>query len=592
MTNLTDQKLAYVTSVYPNKVKIEVENLTAFKDSIDDALGDLKIGSYLEISDNDGCKLIAIIESYKIELKERIIQNDQGEKNKEIYNAYVLEASPLGTIQGNEFIRGGDALTIPPTEVKPASEESIKLIYESGFKQEEKFLFAKLAQDENIEVPVNGNKFFNKHFAVVGSSGSGKSHTIAKIMQKAIAEKNGEFELNNSHIVIFDIHNEYKSAFPNSNFLDISNLILPYWLLNSEELSDLFIESNEQNSHNQVSQFQFAVTENKKKHNPSTDSNKVYFDSALKFDIHEVIQYIKNINNEVVGRLEGENLPKKSDGTLINNRVDCYFNEEIIFCEQSTAKATKAGPGPYKGDFERFILRLENTVGNKRFNFLFNDNTLGLKDVLQNLLGYKSDSKSNITVIDLSGIPFEVLSITVSLISRLLFDFGYFYKKYLNDGDDLETPILLVYEEAHKYVPKNDSAKFRASRNAIERIAKEGRKYGVTLGIVSQRPSEISETIFSQCNNFVAMRLTNPTDQNYVKKLLPDTLGNLIDSLPSLQSGEALLLGESIIMPSLVKIERCDPHNEPSSSDVKYLEVWKEEWKDVQFDEIINKWKE
>jgi DNA helicase HerA-like ATPase len=189
MPNSTDKKLAFVTSVYPNKVKIEVENLTAFKNSIDDALGDLKIGSYLEISDNDGCVLIAIIESYQIELKERVAEDDQGNKGKEVYNAYVLEASPLGTITGEKFVRGGDALTIPPTEVKPASEANIKLIYENGFKPEEKFLFAKLVQDGNIEVPVNGNKFFNKHFAIVGSSGSGKSHTIAKIIQKAVEEK-------------------------------------------------------------------------------------------------------------------------------------------------------------------------------------------------------------------------------------------------------------------------------------------------------------------------------------------------------------------------------------------------------------------
>ena len=603
MSNTTNQKLAFVTSVYPNKVKIEVENLTAFKDSVDEALGDLKIGSYLEISDNDGCKLIAIIESYQIELKERAIENEQGEKEREIYNAYILEASPLGTIKDDKFIRGGDALTIPPTEVKPASKASIKLIYENGFEPQEKFLFAKLAQDENVEVPVNGNKFFNKHFAIVGSSGSGKSHTVAKIVQKAIAEKNGTFKLNNSHIVIFDIHNEYKTAFTGANFLDIGNLVLPYWLLNSEELNDLFIESNEQNSHNQVSQFQFAVTENKKRHNPKVNQDKVYFDSPLKFDIREVVQYIKNINNEVIGRLDTEGVPKKSDGTLIHNRIDSYFTENITFCEQTTRAAEKSSGGPYKGDFERFILRLENTVGNKRFNFLFDDKSLELKDVLENFLGYSRKIKdnsgnettadnSNVTIIDLSGVPFEVLSITVSLISRILFDYGYFYKKYLNDGIELETPLLLVYEEAHKYVPKNDSAKFRASRNAIERIAKEGRKYGVTLGIVSQRPSEISETIFSQCNNFIAMRLTNPTDQNYVKRLLPDTLGNLIDNLPSLQSGEGLLLGESIIMPSLVKIEKCDKDKQPSSNDVKYLETWKEKWKDVEFEKIIKKWKD
>ena len=135
-----------------------------------------------EISDNDGCKLIAIIESYQIELKERVVENEQGEKKREIYNAYILEANPLGTIQGNKFTRGGDALTIPPTEVEPASEKSIKLIYENGFEPQEKFLFAKLAQDENIETPVNGNKFFNKHFAIVGSTGSGKTATTINML--------------------------------------------------------------------------------------------------------------------------------------------------------------------------------------------------------------------------------------------------------------------------------------------------------------------------------------------------------------------------------------------------------------------------
>ena len=163
-------------------------------------------------------------------------------------------------------------------------------------------------------------------------------------------------------------------------------------------------------------------------------------------------------------------------------------------------------------------------------------NEIELEDILKQFLGY-TEKKSNITVIDLSGIPFEVLSITVSLISRIIFEYGYYYKRLLSDGIDSETPLLLVYEEAHKYVPKSNLAKYRASKNAIERIAKEGRKYGVTLGIISQRPSEISETIFSQCNNFIVMRLTNPDDQNYVKKLLPDTIGNLTSCLPSLQAG-------------------------------------------------------
>ena len=573
-----EKKLAEVIAVYPNRVRISVDNLDAFKKSRDEQLAELKVGSYLEISDDKSCKLIAIIENYLIEI------NEEGKRK------YIIEANPLGTIIGDKFTRGGDSLTIPPTSVQPAKHDDIEKIYQTSISDEKKFCFSKLAQDEKINVPVDGDKFFNKHFAIVGSTGSGKSHTVAKILQEAISLKNEGYEgLNNSHIVLFDIHGEYKEAFPTANHIS-SDIKIPYWLFDSDELGDLFIESNESNSHNQISQFRYAVTENKKKLNPEFDQDKIYFDSPLKFRIDEVIRYIKNINNEVIGRLEGEDKPKKNDGTLVENRIDYYFDEEVCFCEQSTSKNTKAGAGPYKGDFERFIVRLENTRHNPRLKFLFEGvEDMSVEDVLQQFLGYKN-LESNITIIDLSGIPFEVLSITVSLISRILFEYGYFYKKLLDiESKDCETPLVLIYEEAHKYVPKSDLVRYRASKMAIERIAKEGRKYGVTLGIVSQRPSEISETIFSQCNNFIAMRLTNPDDQNYVKRLLPDTLGNLTDSMPSMQSGEALLIGESIIMPSIIKIDECDP--KPSSNDIEYLKIWKEQWKDVDFENIVSEWK-
>ena len=163
---------------------------------------------------------------------------------------------------------------------------------------------------------------------------------------------------------------------------------------------------------------------------------------------------------------------------------------------------------------------------------------------MRELLGYQEEAKSNITILDLSGVPFDVLSITVSLISRILFEFGYYYKRMraedsTGEGEVIanDVPVLLVYEEAHKYVPNNDMAKYRASRESIERIAKEGRKYGISLMLASQRPSEISETIFSQCNNFLSLRLTNPADQNYVKRLLPDTLGSIVDKMPVLRAG-------------------------------------------------------
>lgn len=615
MTNIEDSQLAHVTSVFPNKVKIEVEDLTTFKKNIDDALGDLKIGSYLEISDNDGCKLIAVIESYQIELKERFLKDGDGKltDDKEIYNAYVLEASPLGTISGGEFTRGGDALTIPPTEVRPASHSDIKIIFENGFKPEEKFLFASLSQDKNIKVPVNGNKFFNKHFTIVGSSGSGKSHCTAKVLQKAVEAKNGSYQgLNNSHIIIFDIHNEYKTAFPTGNYLGVSNLVLPYWLLNSEELEDLFLESGDFNNYNQASVLRDLIIENKKENNPSFTSD-VYFDSPLPFNLAEILYALKNLSNETKNTKSNRYmLVDDSIYTLTDGRTEVSSGIELTKTERTKkyfqkihefhpTKQSSIKKGDYAdGSLDKFISRVENKLHDKRLDFLLGEKSKGIsfEETIKQFIGYNKRinnesvevDQANVTVIDLSGIPFEILSITVSLISRILFDYSYFYKKYLDDNSDLDTPLLLVYEEAHKYVPKDNSARFRSSRNSIERIAKEGRKYGITLGIISQRPSEISETIFSQCNNFIVMRLTNPNDQNYVKKLLPDALGNLIESLPSLQCGQGLLLGESIIMPSLVNIEACSVNMQPSSNDVNYLEIWKEEWKDVNFSNITKEW--
>ncbi|WP_262208094.1 ATP-binding protein, partial [Serratia proteamaculans] len=214
-----------------------------------------------------------------------------------------------------------------------------------------------------------------------------------------------------------------------------------------------------------------------------------------------------------------------------------------------------------------------------------------LTDINTPSLGLHYEAKKCLRNPGLFSVPFEVLSITVSLISRILFEYGYYYKVMrtkANEQINNDAPLLLVYEEAHKYVPKSDLARFRASKFSIERIAKEGRKYGVTLLLSSQRPSEISETIFSQCSNFLAMRLTNPSDQSYVSRLLPDTLGNLCEKLPTLGAGEALLIGEAVVMPSLIKVKPCSPT--PSSTDIPYFQLWKEEWKDLDFVGIKKTW--
>ncbi|WP_374463970.1 anti-phage-associated helicase HerA [Chryseobacterium sp.] len=590
---MSDKINAEVIAVFPNKVKIKVDKLEDFKIADES----LKVGSYLKIYGNDNAILMAIIENFSI---------DVSDKNGEAERTHIIEASPLGIIKNEKFTRGGDDLTIPPKEVKPATEEEIKKIYIESVEEREQFTFCSLSSNPTVRIPVNGNKFFNKHIAIIGSTGSGKSHTLSTIIQTAINTKDESFNLNNSHIIVFDIHSEYKSAFPSANFIDISNLLLPYWLLNSEELEEILLDTGERDNYNQSAIFRKLVTQNKIKHNPS--KSKIFYDSPLFFDITEIKNGLCNLKSETKNSknsnrymiIDGsytctDSSTTADTGILLNEeeRINKYFEEEYQFHPTKNQNITK---GDYaEGTLDKFFVRFQEKINQDRLSFLFGENSknISFEDTIKNLLGYSDKNNSNVTVIDLSGVPFEVLSITVSLISRIIFEYGYIYKRLRNIEDPNEkinndTPILLVYEEAHKYVPNSDLVKYRSSKKSIERIAKEGRKYGVTLLLASQRPSEISETIFSQCNNFIAMRLTNPVDQGYVKKLLPDTLGTLIEKMPSLKQGEALLIGESVILPSIVQIDRC--MNEPSSNDIPYWELWKEKWKDIDIDKIKEEW--
>jgi DNA helicase HerA-like ATPase len=552
-----EQINAQVIAVFPDKVRIIVDDLENFKIAEES----LKVGSYVKIADNENAVLIAIIENFQIAV------SADGKRD------HIIEAFPLGILRNGKFERGGDSLAIPPKEVQPATISDIKKIYEDSVPKEASFRFATLSSNISVPVPVNGDKFFNKHIAVVGSTGSGKSHTLATIIQKAVSEKRDGFSLNNSHVIIFDIHSEYKSAFPSANHIDISNLALPYWMLNSEELEEFFLDT-EANDHNQRNIFKEAIIKDRlaKFSGSVAEKQNIHLDTPILFDIREVLAYTIAKNEEMV-------------------------NTGEVYAPSNKEKAgqPKYTQGSLHGKLTNFVNRLENKLNDSRLNFFLGEQSMKItfEETLQKLLGYSSKSESNVTVIDLSGVPFEVLSITVSLISRLVFEYGYIYKrircaKNPNEKINNDIPILLVYEEAHKYVPNSDLSKYRASKVAIERIAKEGRKYGVTLLLASQRPSEISETIFSQCSNFIAMRLTNPADQGYVKKLLPDSLGSLIDKMTSFRQGEALLVGESIILPSIVQIEPCI--HSPSSSDIPYWQLWKEEWKDMDFSAIKTEW--
>lgn len=574
----------------PSSILIEVKDDKVF----DENKKNLQIGKYLEISDGNLNKVIAVILNIKSST------TDGNDKLK-----FLVQTQPIGYIENDVFMRGTSLIPSPTEPVFVMESSSMDLIYSSN--KDYNFPFGKLVQNKSIELKIDANKFFSKHIALVGSTGSGKSCTVSKILQDVIGindgKNNNSSSQKNSHIIIFDIHSEYKSAFDlhqdekfTLNILDVDSLKLPYWLMNSEELETIFIDGNENNHHNQVSQFKRAVILNKEKHNPSL-KDKVTYDTPVYFSIEEVYNYIWNLNNEVVGKLVNENCPKLSNDKLITDIGKAeYFDGKLDFVANSTAAASKASNGAFNGEFNRFLSRLETKLSDNRLNFITKSlkedgskyKTTDFADILKQFLGYIE--KANISIIDLSGIPFEVLSITVSLVARLVFDFAFHYSKLkhsINEKNDV--PFLIVCEEAHNYIPRTGGAEYKASRKSLERIAKEGRKYGLSLMVVSQRPSEVSETIFSQCNNFISLRLTNVNDQNYVRALMPENSNAIADILPNLGSGECLIVGDATIIPSVVKLDMPNP--EPKSQSIRFQDEWQKDWKEASFEDVIKRWK-
>jgi DNA helicase HerA-like ATPase len=240
--------------------------------------------------------------------------------------------------------------------------------------------------------------------------------------------------------------------------------------------------------------------------------------------------------------------------------------------------------GQWYGKLSNLVTRMESRSDDPRYEFLFSDKGPGtcFEDVLSAL--FAADGSVQMTVIDRSGLPSEILSIIVGVLCRLAFEYKYW------DKDPNFLPITLVLEEAHNYLPRSDDAHDRICPDRVERIAKEGRKYGVNLIIVSQRPSEVSETVLSQCGNFVVLRLTNPTDQAYVRRLLPDFLAVAVDMLPYLRTGEAVISGEAVDVPTRVRITKPDPT--PRSNDVRYRSGWTDGLPDgYSLKDVVARWR-
>ncbi|ENS4778751.1 ATP-binding protein, partial [Klebsiella variicola] len=429
-------------------------------------------------------------------------------------------------------------------------EEFMRVISECGNGQNSLEL-GSYKLNENARAYVDGNKLFQRHAALLGSTGSGKSWTVASILERSS-------RLPSSNLVVFDLHGEYKELsyakqlrIPGPDEVDVEDdslLFLPYWLLNSEEIQSLFVDRSEFSAHNQVVVVQDAITEQKKdflQTNGRTDLLQSFtLDSPIPYSLSNVIGKLKYLNEE---KVDGSRGPKN---------------------------------GPFNGEFSRLLVRMASRLNDRRYGFLFNSpDKYNLYDSLsmiaEKLMEY-GEQKQSIKVIDFSEVPADILPVIIGLVARIIYQVQFW------TDPKSRRPVAFVCDEAHLYLPRKEGNPVeRRAVEAFEKIAKEGRKYGVALMIVSQRPSDVSATILSQCNNIISLRLTNADDQTTVRKLLPESLESLLEALPIMDVGEAMVVGDSVLLPSRIKID--PPTQKPLSATIDFWSRWQENVTNTDF---------
>lgn len=431
------------------------------------------------------------------------------------------------------------------------------------------FAIGKYTLDENATAYLNGNKLFQRHAFIGGSTGSGKSWTTAKIIEKASV-------LSSVNAIVFDIHGEYSpltgsgiSHFRVAGPSDITAkrtlsdgvIYLPYWLLSYEAMVTLFVDRSDQNAPNQSMLMSREVNNAKRTYLSDGGHSELLenftIDSPVPFELKVLVEKLSEINSEMV----------------------------------AGAKTGTEKMGEFNGKLSRMISRLENKISDRRLGFLFQGGTDILEfDWLQRLaaavFGSSEEKKGGgVKIIDFSEVPSDVLPLIVSLVARLAFALQQWTPV------DLRHPVALICDEAHLYIPnRNDAdASDDISISIFERIAKEGRKYGVSLVVISQRPSEVNKTMLSQCSNFISMRLTNADDQAVIKRLLPDSLGGFSDILPTLDTGEALIVGDASLLPSRIRVD--EPITKPNSGTVDFWSKWQTHVNPERISTAIGNWR-
>lgn len=471
----------------------------------------------------------------------------------------------------DEFEKGVGTYPTINDEVHIVIEKDLFDIY--GKKDAGSIEIGKHSSSENLSVYADLHKLVLRHCAILGSTGSGKSNTTVSILKAILDDYQG------SRVILVDPHGEYSSAFPDAKILKINELanplFIPFWLMSFDELAYFLVGAKPTDDQKVEYRLFRELVTNLKKANCTLKSgdvnpNFVTADSPIPFSARQ-LWYEMNYWLNATFNISNKEDQNKATAQLINigdaeNLIPAQFTP---YPSNSTA--------PFKSKHQEFYSyekKILSRLRDSRYDFLFNPgdykDSNSPKD-LHNLLNEWIGSEKKLAILDLSGVPFEVLDITVGLITRFVYDSMFWGRHETYTGKN--RPLLLAFEEAHTYLNKNDNNSY--SKEAVEKFFKEGRKFGLGALVISQRPSEISETILAQVGTFIALRLTNSGDQSIVKNSAPDNLNSLIDLLPSLRTGEAIIVGEAIKIPSRVRLKLNVPR--PTSDDPKLVEKWLEE---------------
>lgn len=402
-----------------------------------------------------------------------------------------------------------------------------------------------LYQEPSIAARLKLDDLLSKHFIIVGSTGSGKSCALTNILRRILEDHR------HAHIVVLDIHNEYSSAFDGMvEKVTLNGFSLPFWLLNFQELAAA-LTANDEHREAETEILSEGVIHAKRRYldvaagrlRKTGDIGHVTVETPTPFRLADVIAYI----DEQLGKLQ------RTQTTL-----------------------------PYR----KLRARIETMIADQRYNFMFGSLTVQdtMADILGRLFRVPSEGRP-ITVIDLSVVPPEILDVVISLISRLAFDVAVWSKGRL--------PMLLVCEEAHRYAPALDNGQFLPTRQALARLAKEGRKYGVSLALVTQRPSELDSTILSQCSTVIALRLSNERDQQVMRASAHEGMMDLLEFLPLLGDREAIIMGQGAAMPMRVTFADLDSQNIPRNLTASFSKSWSGPNMDrAELENIVARWRQ